>query len=207
MASNPSLNGGGRGGPAQLAFLVEPAVILSLLDFIDAFELVFGSADWDFTREHIASEDLIRPSGNFLEPGVPDESNNWANRASLLSRYRRLKGELKKPQFDLIARQIAERLVGEELFDGLGPCEIVADPTSRNGTVELMTAPTRVAGNDIVFSMAAHLSVFTLPYSAEVYLRVSAVKRVWATKVPGRKPNAPPTVKGYIIAPNKPILI
>lgn len=112
-----------------------------------------------------------------------------------------------KREFDLIARQIAERLVGEELFDGLGPCEIVADPTSRNGTAELMTAPNKVAGNDNVFSMAAHLSVFTLPYSKELYLRVSAIKRVWASKVPGRKPNAPPTVRCYIVAPNKPIML
>jgi len=118
-----------------------------------------------------------------------------------------LDGRIRKTQFDLVARQIAERLIGEELFDGLGPCDIVADPSSKNGVVELMTAPIKVTGNDIVFSMVAHLSVFTLPYSSETYLRVSAIKRVWASKVPGRKPNAPSTVKCYIVAPNKPILL
>lgn len=116
-------------------------------------------------------------------------------------------GAVRKTQFDLVARQIAERLIGEELFDGLGPCDIVADPSSKSGVVELMTAPTKVAGSDIVFSMVAHLSVFTLPYSPEIYLRASAIKRVWASRVPGRKPNAPPTVKCYIVAPNKPILL
>lgn len=116
-------------------------------------------------------------------------------------------GAVRKTQFDLVARQIAERLIGEELFDGLGPCDIVADPSSKSGVVELMTAPTKLAGSDIVFSMVAHLSVFTLPYSPELYLRASAIKRVWASRVPGRKPNAPPTVKCYIVAPNKPILL
>ena len=116
-------------------------------------------------------------------------------------------GAVRKAQFDLVARQIAERLIGEELFDGLGPCDIVADPSSKSGVVELMTAPTKVAGSDIVFSMVAHLSVFTLPYSPEIYLRASAIKRVWASRVPGRKPNAPPSVKCYIVAPNKPILL
>jgi hypothetical protein len=116
-------------------------------------------------------------------------------------------GAVRKTQFDLVARQISERLIGEELFDGLGPCDIVADPSSKSGVVELMTAPTKLAGSDIVFSMVAHLSVFTLPYSPETYLRVSAIKRVWASRVPGRKPNAPPTVKCYIVAPNKPILL
>lgn len=116
-------------------------------------------------------------------------------------------GAVRKTQFDLVARQIAERLIGEELFDGLGPCDIVADPSSKSGVVELMTAPTKLAGSDLVFSMVAHLSVFTLPYKTEIYLRASAIKRVWASRVPGRKTNAPPTVKCYIVAPNKPILL
>lgn len=115
-------------------------------------------------------------------------------------------GQVAKPQWDLIAKHLAERLAGEELFEGLGPCELVADAVSLEGSVELMTWPTKVIGSDTVFSMVARLSVASWPTSSELYLKIAPVKRVWAKKVPGRKPNAPPTVRCYVFSPEHPVL-
>lgn len=115
--------------------------------------------------------------------------------------------QVNRPQWDLIAKHLAERLVGEELFEGLGPCELVADATSTEGAVELTTWPTKVTGSDTMFSMVARLSVATWPSSRELYLKITPIKRVWAKKVPGRKPNAPPTVRCYVFSPEHPVLL
>ncbi|QKI70657.1 RNaseH domain-containing protein [Achromobacter xylosoxidans] len=115
-------------------------------------------------------------------------------------------GQVNRPQWDLIAKHLAERLVGEELFEGLGPCELVADATSTEGAVELTTWPTKVTGSDTMFSMVARLSVATWPSSRELYLKITPIKRVWAKKVPGRKPNAPPIVRCYVFSPEHPVL-
>lgn len=61
--------------------------------FLDRFELVFDN-DWDMTKDCIASGGMISPKGTFLDPAVGDESNNWANRGSLLNSYRSLKALL-----------------------------------------------------------------------------------------------------------------
>lgn len=115
-------------------------------------------------------------------------------------------GQVNRPQWDLIAKHLAERLIGEELFEGLGPCELVADATSTEGAVELTTWPTKVTGSEATFSMVARLSVATWPTGRELYLKITPVKRVWAKKVPGRKPNAPPTVRCYVFSPEHPVL-
>lgn len=61
-----------------------------LARFIWAFDLVFHG-DWEHTLSCIKDpEYLISPDGSFLCPGVSDESNNWANRGSLLFAYRDL---------------------------------------------------------------------------------------------------------------------
>lgn len=64
-------------------------------DLLCSLELVFHQ-DWAATacnlgmpEEH--SSHTIAPGGTFLEPGVPDECNNWANRGSLLRAYRKLR--------------------------------------------------------------------------------------------------------------------
>lgn len=80
----------------------DPELLITLRRFLDSFETVFGERDWWLTREAIAgplAEHNIHPNGTFLEPGVEDESNNWANRGSLLSAYRRLKHQLAMSQF------------------------------------------------------------------------------------------------------------
>jgi hypothetical protein len=109
--------------------------------------------------------------------------------------------------FPMIIRHLSTRLVNQSLFDGLGPCEIVAVPDSSWNSIELMSAPKREASGEIVFSMVARLSVVTMPYSDDLYLRVAASKRVWAKMVPGRKPNAPRRISGYVISPGRPIML
>ena len=66
-----------------------------LSKFFYSFELVFDY-DWDFTVDRIVDEDFIKKNGTFLNP-FPGEhytggkGDNWANRSSLLARYRELK--------------------------------------------------------------------------------------------------------------------
>ena len=60
-------------------------------NFLADFENVFGH-DWEQTKDRIGDANFV--AGTFLAPGVPDESDNWANRGSLLASYRRLKSLL-----------------------------------------------------------------------------------------------------------------
>ena len=58
--------------------------------FLDSFELVFDN-DWVKTKSCMEdSEYFISAAGTFVHPQVDDESNNWANRGSLLEHYRDL---------------------------------------------------------------------------------------------------------------------
>lgn len=116
-------------------------------------------------------------------------------------------GQISRPQYDLIAKHIAERLDSEELFPPLGPCSVIADAAWSDASVELTTWPQKVPGSDSVFSMVARLSVSTWPTRKGLYLKVSPAKRVWAKKVPGRKPNAPANVTCYVFGPNQPVLL
>ena len=61
-------------------------------DFLADFEIVFGN-DWDLTKDRINDDAFV--AGTFIEPNVPDESDNWANRGSLLASYRALKALIK----------------------------------------------------------------------------------------------------------------
>jgi hypothetical protein len=114
-----------------------------------------------------------------------------------------------RPDFGLVVRHVAESLVGEELFPGLGACELVTDALARDplrsNFIELMTAPVQVGGRDETFSMAARLSAVSMPYSQDLLLRISASKRTWASKEPGPKRNAPFAVRGYVMGPDRPV--
>ena len=60
-------------------------------NFLHLFELVFDD-DWTMTKECLADPThLIAEDGTFLDPQVPDESNNWHNRGVLLAAYRELR--------------------------------------------------------------------------------------------------------------------
>lgn len=60
---------------------------LAISNFVSSFELVFDK-DWENSKNCIAnSKYLIEDGGTFINPGVDNESNNWANRGSLLADY------------------------------------------------------------------------------------------------------------------------
>ncbi len=108
-----------------------------------------------------------------------------------------------RPNFALVAQIMGRRLAGEELFDGMGPCEVVALSEAHTNVVELMARPTS-AGRDS-FSMVARLRVSSLPYSKDVFLSVSAAKRVWARKEPKAYSNMPRRVLGYVMTVDRPV--
>ena len=111
----------------------------------------------------------------FTRRWVMDDLEPWAARNNTGHLVARLKGALSpshisldeierpyintrrgnRPEFSLIARVIGERLIGEELFAGLGCCELVAAPEYRGNSVELMTLPQRAVRGDVLFSMVA----------------------------------------------------
>jgi hypothetical protein len=117
-------------------------------------------------------------------------------------------GDDGQPNYPLIARSIGEQLVGEILFEGLdknNSCELVVSPEYRSNSVELMTLPRRGSGRDEVYSMVARLTIVSVPYSKDIYLSVSAVKRVWAKKPPTMLFSVASTVTAYVMAIGRPV--
>lgn len=111
----------------------------------------------------------------------------------------------KRPDYALIVRDLVDRLRSEELFPGLGPCELVVKPEYPGNMLELSTAPAKAAGNEF-FSMVARISVVRVPYNPGLYLRVSASRRSWADELPRPKANAPTSATAYLFRQNLPIL-
>lgn len=58
----------------------------ALQEFVGAFEIVFRY-DWDYTKVMIGDEG---DGGNFIEPNLKDESEDWGARGALLEKYRNL---------------------------------------------------------------------------------------------------------------------
>lgn len=114
---------------------------------------------------------------------------------------------LGRPAYHLIARRLAEELVGESLFEGMSPVDLVVDPADTSASAELLTQPARMEGSRNMFSMAARLSVFTMPSSRDLFVKITPVKRIWSADLPGRKPNAPPNVGCTVMVPGKPFLL
>lgn len=113
---------------------------------------------------------------------------------------------LGRPAYHLIARRLAEELVGATLFEGFSPVDMVVDPSDTSASVELLTQPVRMGNTKHMFSMAARLSVFTMPNSRDLFVKVTPVKRIWTSEMPGRKPNAPANIGCTIMVPGKPFL-
>lgn len=113
---------------------------------------------------------------------------------------------LGRPAYHLIARRLAEELVGASLFEGMSPVDLVVDPSDTSASAELLTQPVRMEGSRNMFSMAARLSVFTMPSSSDLFVKITPIKRVWSAELPGRKPNAPLNVSCTVMAPGKPFL-
>lgn len=161
----------------------------------------------------------------FLKRWTMDELEPWAVRHDFGELVQRVKKNINpkfvdlremsrdlmskngSPDFQLVARIIAEKLIGEVLFDGLGPCELISNPESKNNYVELMTMPVRGAKSDDLFSMVAKLNVCSLPYSKDIYLSVSTMKRVWAKRVPGVNYQMPQKVTAYVMSPGRPAIM
>lgn len=62
-------------------------------DFMIGTEAIF-EWDWDHTKSCLESDNIdhyISPDGNFLNPNVRDEGNDWGNRPAFLISYRRLR--------------------------------------------------------------------------------------------------------------------
>lgn len=110
-----------------------------------------------------------------------------------------------RPNFPLIARQIADRLVGETLFPGMGPCQLVLPQYANSNGIELMTAPRRGLQGSSTFSMVARVSVATVPYSSDLYLTLNATKRVWAEKLPDGG-NTGKNATAYVFSPGRPVI-
>jgi hypothetical protein len=113
---------------------------------------------------------------------------------------------LGRPSYHLIARRLAEELVGATLFEGMSPVDLVVDPANTTASVELLTQPVRMEGSKHMFSMAARLSVFTMPSSRDIFVKITPVKRIWSSDLPGRKANAPPSTTCTVMVPGKPFL-
>lgn len=170
---------------------------------------------------------------NHLRCWLKDDLDQWAERHELGALITRIKAAIQpenvalsdttakfvdpssgRPDFALIARTIGDRLIGEKLFDGLGNpedslgcCELVASPESRSNSVELMTLPIRSASGDDVFSMVARITVCSMPYTKDLFLGVSAVKRVWAKRKPVANGKQPQRVTGYVMSPGRPAMM
>lgn len=69
---------------------VQELIETLLPEFIYSLNLVFDN-DWEATKDRIISESFITEDGTFLDPNIDDESNNWWNRGSFLSRYRKIR--------------------------------------------------------------------------------------------------------------------
>lgn len=112
-----------------------------------------------------------------------------------------------RPNYPLIIRSLGERLIGEELFEGFGNCELIASTEYKADVIELMTLPKRVAGanGNEIFSMVARLRALTMPYTSDLYLSVSAAKRVWAKKVPAASFGAMTRSTAYVMSVGRPI--
>lgn len=109
---------------------------------------------------------------------------------------------------NLIVKVIADQLAGEELFDGMGACEVVIPETKYPRNIELMSQPfkpTAETGGKNAFSMVARVHVSTMPYSEDLYFSVSCAKRVWADKAPDGG-NTGRNATGYVMAPGRSVI-
>lgn len=109
---------------------------------------------------------------------------------------------------NLIVKLIADQLAGEELFDGMGACEVVIAEAKYPRNIELMSQPfkpTAEAGGKNSFSMVARVHVSTMPYSSDLYFSVSCTKRVWADKAPDGG-NTGRNATGYVMAPGRSVI-
>lgn len=70
-----------------------------MLDFFKSIEFVLDE-DWDHSQACLNDDAkfFIAPGGTFLNPGIDDVGNNWANREGMLDNYNSAKNMLIKKQ-------------------------------------------------------------------------------------------------------------
>lgn len=74
--------------------------------FMGGTEAIF-SWDWDHTKGCLKNIELfVSEDGDFLNPNVKDESDNWGNRPALLSNYRKLKSFME--DYDIVQNDFFE---------------------------------------------------------------------------------------------------
>jgi len=113
-----------------------------------------------------------------------------------------------KPNYPVIIHSIGRQLIGESLFEGLSPCELVISSAASSNAIELMTLPERAITSkrkSDYFSMVAKLSVVTVPYFEGYFLSISAAKRVWADKLPNQYSNSS-RATAYVISQGRPAI-
>lgn len=169
------------------------------------------------------SEPLVTTICGYLKSWIIDTVEPWAQRNEMGDLTARLKKAVTpagvalnqenasllksdgSPDFSLIARTLAEKLIGEQLFEGLGSCELVASPEWPSNSVELMTLPTKLPKMAGSFSMVARLTVCTIPYSKDLFLSVSAAKRNWSQRMPGYSA-VMRQFTAHVLAPGTPVM-
>lgn len=108
-------------------------------------------------------------------------------------------------RFTLVARLLGDQLRGQELFEGLGPCEFVQPGAFNDGSFDLMTRPATLPAQPgqgaHTFSMVARVQVSTVPCSRSVFVNVTPTKRVWASVMPGGG-NTGKKATAYAFAPS-----
>lgn len=156
-----------------------------------------GLANWASQQlmEWAGRHDLVKPVMEVSRHLAPD---------NLLVQYndRVYANDAGHPDFPIIVRDLADRLIGEELFEELGPCRFVATGEARSNSIELTTDP-QPAG-DSWYSMVATLSVVTVPYALDPLLKISAQKRNWTSRAPKSKSGGPKRFRAYVYPPTGP---
>lgn len=99
-------------------------------------------------------------------------------------------------ELDTLVRYIGQQLHGQELFEGLGNVYLISRPQSRTNWVELMTRPYHTERGS--FSMAARVSLETIPYREGYVVKATPSRRIWL-KEPPKYPGNVRRTSGYYI--------
>lgn len=100
-----------------------------------------------------------------------------------------------------ILQVIAQRLEGQELFDGLGPVYRIIRSRANSNEISFQTWPAEARGG--LYSMVARLTVETAPYLDRPLITVKAGRRLWLADVPeGRQLRGRRRMTGYLMGKN-----
>ena len=130
----------------------------AVFDFLCAFAIVFDN-DWSFTLSKIKDDFSGETDATFLHPNVADESNNWGNRGSLLSSFRKLLDVLSITEthlFSMVLNSGVSSLKASSMADvqeaywrdlAASQQETIAGLTRLLAAAQKPTAPARTGGH------------------------------------------------------------